>query len=454
VEMAKCDEANAYRQWPICEEGRRHFMFRFLDVTKPLPEAVARGERQPREDEMVYYSKNVLPFGWVRSVEWYHRVSLALKGLHLSPLTPGLEIHLPSEVYDTSRYVDDTLIMALKGWGERAKARYYEVCARYNIEVAWDKDKTDGVVELIKDYLGVQFSSEAEELSIGPERVAEGLRRLAEIKGKSYATRKEFQSLVGVLSFAAQCSEAGPTFLRRCWDALKRKGRFVRLNRSIRLDLQFWERLWADGYNGKHMLLEEQWTQADVLRFWTDASLDGYGAVYETPDGPEFFYGKWSDFGLDMKDGSWHISEAEMAVVSMAAATWGHHLGGRRVVTRCDNDACVQSINRGRCKDPGMMVGLRELFFAMAKHSFSMRSLHIGTKDNVLSDAASRDDWPRFYEFAESEFGWSREMMREVSPGLDVGDFLRRMQKSHRTGLGPVTPSALETAAPKTEAED
>ena len=78
--------------------------------------------------------------------------------------------------------------------------------------------------------------------------------------------------------------------------------------------------------------------------------------------------------------------------------------------------------------------------------------LHIGTKLNVLSDAASRDDWTRFFDYAWTEFGWTRGEMREVEPVMDTEDVLRRMHMSHRTELGPVAPSALETAAPKAEA--
>jgi hypothetical protein len=95
----------------------------------------------------------------------------------------------------------------------------------------------------------------------------------------------------------------------------------------------------------------------------------------------------------------------------------------------------VFTINTHRARDGGMMVAMRELFFAAAKHSFALRSRHIRTESNVLADAASR--WfkePKykqvFFDFAREEFGLGPSEMTQVTPTMDVADALRRIRRS------------------------
>ena len=114
------------------------------------------------------------------------------------------------------------------------------------------------------------------------------------------------------------------------------------------------------------------------------------------------------------------------------------HLAQRKVITRCDNLSSVYTINAltgggGKTTDPGMLVVAREIFFICAKHSFLTRSAHIGTKLNVLADAASRSEWARFFAYAKSEFGVEREQMSEVEPTLDVPAMLRKIRKAMLT---------------------
>ena len=188
------------------------------------------------------------------------------------------------------------------------------------------------------------------------------------------------------------------------------------------------------------LCLEELWRDAEELQFWTDASTGecdenglslgggGFGACFMTPDGPQYMGGSWKSIGVDIA--GLHVSEVEMLAVSLAVETWGKYLQQRRIVMRCDNSACVESINRQRCKDPGMAVGLRCLFLTMAKHSFLMRSKHIGTKENVLADSASREDWDEFFRFAKEEFGLESNDMERVEPTLDMEDMMRRIRKA------------------------
>ena len=436
VEYAKCDIAHAYRNFPIAAVDRCQFVLYGLDPSKPFPrledlDIDEDGHVQLRPEQCCFFVRNTLPFGWGRSVSTFWRTMRVVKRLHLWEGTPGLKTSVPRAEHESSSFLDDTLLIAKKGWGAASKQRLFELYERYGLPVEMAKDAAEGGVDTVKGYLGVLLDALRHELRMSDARMEQVLRRLEALGERSYVKREELESLVGVLSFAAKTSPSGRTFLRRMISALRRRGRFVRLNRGIKADIAWWKR-YARELNGVSLFLEREWLDAEELRFYTDASLDGYGAAFLVDGKLEYFGGPWSDFGIDGNDGSWHISELEMLALLMAVDTWGSKLARRRVLVRVDNEATVTSVNKSRCADPGMMVCLRELFFVMARDSFALRCKWIGTKENVLADAASRAEWARFRAYAAAEFGVAAEDMVKVPVGLDTSGVLRRMEKSHR----------------------
>ena len=441
VEMSLVDESGAYRNYAVSDLDRPQFGLFGIDVSKPFPavedlEIDVKGIVHLRADQCCFYVSSVLRFGWARSVEWYWRSARLLKALHLSPGTP-LETYVPRHAHDLARYLDDSLVLAVEGWGAAAKQRLLELMVRYNVPYSVEKDERDGKVEFTKQFLGVVIDGLNEEMRISAARLDKMLGKLNDAKDRSFMLRSEFASLVGLLSFAASCAPASRTFMKRMFRALRvSHGRFLRLDRGLKADLAFWIRF-APTQNGKSLMLEAEWSEAEELRFWTDASLDGYGAAFQLPSGAwEYFGGLWSEFGVDTSE--MHISQLEMLAAAMAFDTWGSHLSKRRVITRCDNESSVYTINalssgKGATTDAGMLVVAREIFFICAKHSFMTRSRHIGTKLNVLADAASRADWKRFFEFAKSEFGVDKAQMRRVEPTLDTREMLLKIRKAMAT---------------------
>jgi ribA/ribD-fused uncharacterized protein len=431
VELWTADVKSAYRLGPLARSVRHQFYFKFLDVTKPIPAYVLRGE-PIRDDDCIWYEKQSLPFGWARSVEWWVRVSKALKTLFLWEQTPGLDEHqVPRDVQDAAIYIDDLLGMALKGWGRPTQERYLALCEMLGIPISKEKLEEDGAVGVVCPFLGVLFDAVKEELRLSPEKLAEGLRRIRAVAGKKSLPRKQLASLVGVLSFAASVSPPCRIFMRRLLDKLKHTQgkRFVRLGRPELADLAWFRSFWTQ-WNGKSLCLAELWEDAEELGFWTDASMDGFGACFLGPNGPEYFGGRWADYGIDPRAAGMHISELEALALALAVETWGHYLSGRRVSVRVDNEACVTMVNNRNARDPGMMHSMRNIFFEMARNSFELGSRWISTKDNVLADAASRSDWKRFFEFARSEFGFEPADMREVVPTTDIGLQLRKIKKA------------------------
>jgi len=284
----------------------------------------------------------------------------------------------------------------------------------------------------------------------GP-RVEAGVEQIDAMLGRSYCKFKELESLVGTLGFASRTLPRSGTFMRRMYDLLQsrtargRKPRFLRLTtprgRAMKQDLQWWRRLWRE-FDGVSAVLDEEWSSAERLFLHTDASWSpkpgeendgGFGAIFEVSPGKfEFFGGAWKEFGVETC--GMHISELEMLAVSMAMETWGHHLTGKRVVIRCDNSATVDCINRGRVRDGGMMVGMRELALSAAKHSFDVRCDWIATKENVFADSASRadkDGWGVFFRHCKEKLGLEPEQLEQVEPSLDVPAVLEKIRRTH-----------------------
>jgi len=456
VEGSTVDISSAYRLLPLARSARALHVFKFLDPDKPIP-AYVLGGGQPRDEDCVWWVKSVMPFGWKLSVDYFVRTSKALKALHLWDECPPLRHRVPraadgSRQHDASTYVDDFGLYALEGLGQLAQDRYLELLAYLRIPVSMEKLEAEGGVTTALHMLGVIFDFAAREMRLSPARLEALKRRCREMRDKKVCTREEYDSLVGVLSFCASCvaGGSGRTFMRSLYDLQRRRGGWVRLTRGASVDLNWWLRF-VEEYNGESMMLDDYFTTAEELGLYTDASLEAFGACWVRPDGTaEYFSGRWDEVlpGIDTRQvlpdgsvGEWHISELEALVVLMAMHQWGSHFGGRKIVSRCDNESAVAAINRMRCVDPGMHTAVKELWFTKMTHSFDVRCRHVKSEDNKLGDLPSR--WTRadgsrdaaaereFFDFVGSVYGVARADMTEVEPSPDTRSLLQRMQRAH-----------------------
>ena len=461
VQGSAIDISNAYRNVCLRRDHRRLFCFRFLDVTKPIPRYVLDGG-QPREEDLVFYRKTVMPFGWVGSVDTWVRISKAVKALHMWDDCPGVKARVPRKQrpdgswapqHASAIYLDDLGAFGVvdeKGtnWADVSQARYIELCGMLGIPISLEKLAAEGDVGDVVAMLGVLMDCPEEQLRLSPARLEMLAKRCREVQGKAYVTKKELRNLVGILSFAASCAPAGRTFMRRLYDAQKHKGKFCRINRGLKCDLSWWISFVLEdgGWHGVSMLIEDFVTTAEELGLFTDASLEGFGATFVLPDGTcEFFSGRWGDVlpGIDtsQETGTWHISELELLVQVMAMQQWSSHLTQRRIISRCDNESAVHAINSGRARDPAMSLLLRELWLTKARGSFEMQAKHVKTHDNVLGDNPSRwtrDDGARdaaveaeFFAHLAAHYGVAKRDAVEVEVAADTEGLLRRMRKAH-----------------------
>jgi len=211
--------------------------------------------------------------------------------------------------------------------------------------------------------------------------------------------------------------------------------------RGIKVDLQWFLRHLVLS-NGVSMMLTEEWRDAREVGLRCDASLSAFGCCFRCPDGSiEWFGGRWDTYlpGIDTSQatGDWHIGELECLAYCLGAHRWREQLSGK-VRGRCDNESCCTVLENGfNCRDPGLLVCLRELYSVQALHGFELRARHIASEDNVEADAISRGDLERFFAYVREALGVESADIREVEPSLSPTSMLKRMlaAKSHRAAL-------------------
>ena len=93
----------------------------------------------------------------------------------------------------------------------------------------------------------------------------------------------------------------------------------------------------------------------------------------------------------------WSIAAKELAPVAIAVAVWRQLWQRKTALVHCDNQAMVEVINAGSCKDPLLMQHIRCMFFITAYFEIAIRAVHILGRANGGADAISRNDLPHFF---------------------------------------------------------
>ena len=112
----------------------------------------------------------------------------------------------------------------------------------------------------------------------------------------------------------------------------------------------------------------------------SDASLKGLGAVCGK------IYIKLK-FTRELQNTN--IAHLELMAIVVMVKVWLNEFTGKSVVFKCDNEAVVSVVNKGRAKDPRLLELLRELVFVAATR-FEFHAVHLSGQKNILPDLLSR----------------------------------------------------------------
>ena len=262
------------------------------------------------------------------------------------------------------------------------------LCATLGVPVA--EHKCDGpTTRLI--FLGIEIDTQVWELRLPSEKLCHLQALLATWGDWKTCSRRELESLVGLLNHACKVVRSGRSFLRRMIDLLHTvsmhplRPHQVRLNRVFRSD-QAWLRLFIAEWNGVSFLAPPQ--RLPVTELATDASGSwGCGAWH----GNRWFQVAWNDASRSLP-----IAAKELLPIVLACGLWGSEWSGQLVKCHCDNQVVVTGLRSRTSRDTHCLHMLRTLASEEARYQFYLQPLYINTKPNHLADDLSRNNLSSF----------------------------------------------------------
>jgi hypothetical protein len=366
--ISKVDCAAAYRQFPVRRQDWWLLGFTW---------------RQR------FYHHRRLSFGCRSSGAWFARLSTAVAWAVAPLLPPGASV---------VAYLDDFIILAAASVAAAAQQVLLALLQRWGIEVNLKKLQQEGTPRAVQTVLGIEVDTRTMQLRLDAERLQELHLELDSWTGRNSCTKRELQSLIGVLGFAARCVRPGRLHLRRMLQSLKHwgpadtGGQRRPLAGDFFADLQWWRRS-LSGWNGVSAFPSTHPSRAPDVVFSSDAaSTVGFGAVL----GNLYVHGLWG--AAEREGGHTWIGYQELAAVTMACGAFGEALRGKRVLVQCDNLADVAMINKLAASTPVYNHLLRQLHELSVDLGFELRAEHLAGALNVLADALSRG---RLQEFLE-----------------------------------------------------
>ncbi len=353
--LAKFDIESAYRIVPVHPDDR------------PLLGMEWKGR--------VYVDKT-LPFGLRSAPKIFSAVADAMQWL------------LEQRGVEVLHYLDDFMVISPTHSGCReALTTALQECQVLGVPIA--AHKTVGPATTIV-FLGIELDTEARMLRLPREKMARLKREISRWLGRRCCTKRELQSLIGLLQHASCVVRPGRTFSRRLISLLsvaKKPHHRIRLNQEFRSDLVWWA-TFLQAWNGTSMMCHKAKGAYDVT-VTSDASGNwGCGAF---SSGGEWFQFEWPEAWREV-----HITIKELLPVVVAVAVWGRKWRGMSVRCRCDNAAVVAIINSGTSKNDKAMHLMRSAFFFLALYEVRIWAEHLPGVENRSADALSRNDHASF----------------------------------------------------------
>ena len=272
---------------------------------------------------------------------------------------------------------------------------FFNICRQCGVPIA--EDKTVGPEQTLT-YLGIEIDAKNQIIRLPKDKLDALLALLKTWLHRKKCTRRELESLIGSLSFAAKVVKPGRLFLRRLIDlstSVSSRNFFIDLNVDARADVKWWHDFITE-WNGVEFFTKTFFTSHE-LQLFTDASGLGIGGV---------FCKAWFSTQLPDRLQTLHINVLALLAVVAAVFTWGVQWQDSAAKIFTDNYCIVQVWARGSSKDRHIMSLLRALFFFCAQHNIHLHFAHLPGKQNMYADALSRlqvTKFKRMHPEAEAE---------------------------------------------------
>ena len=283
---------------------------------------------------------------------------------------------------DVSNYLDDFGGVEVKGAAATAFLKLREI-----IRDSWAAESIQKACQSGSRmvFLGTLIDTDRMVLEVAPDRLRELHKLLQCWLSKTSASKKQTQSLIGVLQFVVICVKPGRVFMARLLNFLRecpQLGEAI-IPEEVKADINWWV-TFLPFYNGVSLIPERFWSNPDSI-IACDACLTGAGGWCQG----KYFH---TAFPQRIQALGMHINGLEMLTLTVALKVWGKFLAGKKVTMLCDHLSSVVGVQTGRARDPFLQACLRELVFLQARWECQIRMQHIRREDNRLLDLLSRWD--------------------------------------------------------------
>ena len=297
-------------------------------------------------------------------------------------------------------YLDDFLIVAHSYDQCKAERDIVVAAIEHWKKVSWKK-VTDPAT--ITTFLGITIDSEAMELSLPLAKVEKLKALILNILDRGHASKKDLESLGGMVSHCSYVVRSGRTFSRRIFDlsaSYTRRFKKIPLDSSIRADLDWWL-AFCYVFNGRACIIKD----LHPIPIVSDSSFMGFGAWA----GLDWITGFWnpSDCQQGFTSGCGHVTDppafdkcgrninvCELWPVVAGLHRWAPRYRNSRIHIITDNMQVLAMVNTGRSANKTCMTWLREIFWICFVNNIDLFATYIKSADNILADSLSPAAYP------------------------------------------------------------
>ena len=284
-------------------------------------------------------------------------------------------------------YLDDFIFVS--GSFEEANSQKQLLIDTFKaLGVPLETSKLEGPATCLT-FLGIEFDTVSLQIRLPSQKLFNLKSELSQAFSHKCITKRNLQSLAGLLQYATKVIRPGRAFLHRLY-ALQSIGHSpfhrIRLNVAARGDILWWH-VFASEWNGLSLLWNSSRHNPDVIVFSDASGSWGCGAFSL----PNWFHLQWSH---NMQ--IFPIAVKELFPVVIAAAIYGNQWSGKLVQFKVDNIAVVQVIQATYSREPHLMHLIRILVFFAAHFNFWFSASHVAGTNNSLADSLSRNNTQLF----------------------------------------------------------
>ena len=319
------------------------------------------------------YVDTCLPFGTRHGSQIFQRISDAVRFL------------MHQAGFCIIDYIDDYIGIGVESIAQRSFDHLLTLMKHLGLSVSQKKLVSPSTKVVC---LGVLIDTVAGTVAIPPEKLRQINDTVKEWLEKRSCTKRQLQSILGLLLYVHKCVKPARVFLNRMLDLLRtsQNAQKITLTSDFRRDVR-WFAKFLPTYNGINFYDHRSVDHVIDL----DACLTGLGGrfgnlVYFLP--------------LPRGYKECTIVHLEMVNILLAIRLFCSLWAGRKVLVRCDNKAVVTVLSTGRTRDPFLSACARNVWYCAANHDIDMDYVHIRGHDNKVADllsrwSGSREDWGR-----------------------------------------------------------